>query len=75
MVHIYNQILLSHEKDGNNAILGNMNGPRDCHTNWSKSEKEKYHLHVESKKNDTTELIYKTESHRIRKQTMGTKGG
>ena len=27
------------------------------------------------KKNDTNELIYKTESHRIRKQTMVTKGG
>ena len=32
MVHIYNGILLSHKKEQNNAILGNMDGPRDCHT-------------------------------------------
>jgi len=47
MVHIYNRILLSHEKDWNNTICGNMDGPRDCHTNWGKSEKEKYHLYEE----------------------------
>ena len=50
MVHIYNRILLGYEKDWNNAICGNMDGLRDCHTNWSKSEKEKYHLYVELKK-------------------------
>ena len=30
-----------------------MNGPRDCHTEWSKLDREKqiwYHLNVESKK-------------------------
>ena len=35
-----------------------MDGLRECHTEWSKSEKEFY---VESLKNDTNELIYKTE--------------
>ena len=42
MVHIYNGILLSHKKEWNNAICSNMDGPRDCHTEWSKSEKDKY---------------------------------
>ena len=40
-----------------------MDGPRDDHTKQSKSERRKtnaiYHLYVESKKNDTYELIYK----------------
>ena len=27
-----------------------MDGPRDYHTKWSKPDKDKYHLHVESKK-------------------------
>ena len=41
MVHIYHGILLSHKKEWNNAICSNMDGPRDCHTEWSKSEREK----------------------------------
>ena len=32
VVHIYSAILLSHKKEGNNAICSNMDGPRDCHT-------------------------------------------
>ena len=31
----------STKKEWNNAIRGNMNGPRDYHTKWSKSEGEK----------------------------------
>ena len=41
-----------------------MDGPRDDHTKWRKSDKDKYHmisLYVESKTNDTNEVIYKTE--------------
>ena len=40
MVHIYNRILLSHKKEWNNAICSNMDGPRDYHTKWSKSDIE-----------------------------------
>ena len=29
------------KKEWNSAICSNMGGPRDCHTEWSKSEKEK----------------------------------
>ena len=41
MVHIYNGILLSHKKEWNNAICSTMDGPRDYHTKWSKSERER----------------------------------
>ena len=40
VVHIYNRILLSHEKEWNNAICSSMDGPGDCHTEWSKSDRE-----------------------------------
>ena len=40
MVHVYDGILLSHKKW--NAICSNMDGPRDYHTKWSKSERESY---------------------------------
>ena len=39
--HIYNGILLSHKKEWNNAICSNMDGPRDHHTKWSKSNRER----------------------------------
>ena len=41
MVYIHNGILLSHKKEQNNAICSNMNGTRDSHTKWSKSERER----------------------------------
>ena len=46
MVHIYNGILLSHEKEWNWVICRDVDGPRDCHTEWSKSEREKQILHT-----------------------------
>ena len=49
----------------NNAIYSNTAGLGDCHTEWSKSERETniiwYCLYVESKKKGTNKLIYKTE--------------
>ena len=41
VVHIYNGILFSHKKGSNWVICRDMDGPRDCQTDWSKSEKEK----------------------------------
>ena len=41
-----------------------MDGPRDYHIKWNKSEKDKYRmmsLICGILKNDTNELIYKTE--------------
>ena len=40
VVHIYNGILLSHKKEWNNAIGHNMDGPKDYHSKWSKSERQ-----------------------------------
>ena len=66
VVHIYNGILLSHKKEWNNVIYSNMEGPRDYHTKWSKSEREKQIPHdityMWNLKNDTNELIYETET-------------
>ena len=30
----------------NNVICSNIDGPRDYHTKWSKSDKDKYHKKV-----------------------------
>ena len=44
VVHIYNGLLVIHKKEWNNAICSNINGPRDYHTEWSKPDKDKYHM-------------------------------
>ena len=41
VVHIYNGLLLTHKKEWNNAVCGNMDEPRDCHTEWSMSDSER----------------------------------
>ena len=41
MAHICNGILLSHKKKRNWVICREVDGPRVCHTEWSKSEREK----------------------------------
>ena len=50
-----------------NAICSNMDGPRDSHTEWSKSDRERqisYDITYmrNLKRNDTHELIYKPET-------------
>ena len=66
VVHIYNEILLSHKKEWNNAICNNIDGRRDYHTKWSKSERERQIPHdityMWNLKYGTNELIYKTET-------------
>ena len=65
MIRIYNGTLLSHKKEWNNAIFGDMDGPRVCHSEWSKSDREKqvsYDIaYMWNLKKGTNELIYKTE--------------
>ena len=66
VAHIYNGIVLSHKKEWNNAICSNMDGPRDYHTKWSKSERERQISYditsIWNLKHDTNELIYETET-------------
>ena len=40
VVQIYNGILLNH-KNNETPICSNMGGPKDCHTEWSKSDRER----------------------------------
>ena len=66
VLQIYNRILLSHKTELNNAICSYLDGPRDDHTKWNKSEKNKTnimwkHLHMEPKY-DTDEPTHKTET-------------
>ena len=62
---VYNGILLSHEKEWNIAICSNRDEPGGYPTKWSQSEKDKCHMKsliCTVLKNDTSELIYKTDS-------------
>ena len=67
VVHIYDGILLGHKKEWNNVICSNMDGPRDYHTKWSKSDRERQipyditYMWNLSIKYDTNELTYETE--------------
>ena len=63
-VHIYNGILFSLRKEWNNAICGNMDGPRDWQTEWSKADREKQIYDITYMcciKKGTSEFIYKME--------------
>ena len=68
VVCTYNGIFLSHKKEQNNAICSNMDGPRDYHIEWSKSDRERQvsyditHMWNLTLRNDINELIYKTET-------------
>ena len=42
VVYTQNGMLLSHEKGWNNSICSNMGDPRDYHTKWTMSDKDKY---------------------------------
>ena len=66
-IYIYNGILLGHKKEQNNAFCSTMDGLRDCHTGWSKSDRERQIYNVTcmwnlKKKKGTSELIYQTET-------------
>ena len=62
VVHVYDGVLLGYKKEWNNAICSDMDGPKDCHTEWRKSDKDEYHIvHVWNLKMATNELTYKRE--------------
>jgi len=66
VVQINNGILLIHINEWNNAIWCNIDGSRDCHTEWNKSEREgqiSYAItYMWNLKYDTKELICKIET-------------
>ena len=47
---IYNGILISHKMEQNCSIWGDMDGLTDCHTEWTKSEREKQISYINTKK-------------------------
>ena len=68
MVHIYNGILLSRKKERNWVICRDVDGSSDCHTEWSKSNRERemsYDIDYMQnlRRNDTNELMYKAEGY------------
>ena len=65
-VYIYNGKLLSHKNNWNNYICSNMDRPKDHHTKWNKSERDKCHMisHIWNLKYNTIELIYEIETGR-----------
>ena len=71
---MYNGILLSHKKEWNNAICSNMDRPRDYHTKWSKSDKDKYMISLICGIQKVIQMNLFTkqkQTHRYRKQTYG----
>ena len=60
-------------KEWNNAICSNMHEPRDGHTEWSKSDRERQIpwdiTYVWNVKYDTNELIYEAETDSQRQRT------
>ena len=67
------------KKEWNIAICSNMDGPRDYHTKWSKSDKERqvlYDINKKSKKKIQMNLFIKQkQTHRHRKQPYGYQRG
>ena len=66
-IHTYNGLLHSHQKEWNNLICSNRDKPRDCHTDCIKPHREREILDDATymwdlKRNETNELIYKTDS-------------
>ena len=56
--YTHNGILLSYKKEWNNAICSNMDGPRDCHSKWSKSEKGQIPGNITCMWNLNNDMIY-----------------
>ena len=75
VVHKPNGVLFSHYKEWNKA----MDEPRECHTEWSKSDTEgeiSYDIPYmwNLKRSDTNEFTKQKEIHRLRTWTYGFQG-
>ena len=81
VVHIYNGILLSPKKEWNWLICWDVDGSRDCHTEWSKSEREKQISYINAymwnleKWYRWTGLEGRNCDTDVENKSMGTKGG
>ena len=64
VVHTHNEILLSLTEEWNNVVCSNMDGLEIIILSEVSQRQISYdnHLYVESKKYDTNEFIYKTET-------------
>ena len=78
VVYIHNGIKKPFKKKWNNVICSNMNGPRNYHTKWSKSEEERqipFTCEISNIYMYTNEFIYKTwRFTEIENKIMVTKG-
>ena len=80
VVHIYNGILLSLKEEQNWIICRDVDGPQDCHTEWSKSEREKQisriiaHIWNLEKWYRSTGLQGRNRDTNVEKKHMDTKG-
>ena len=78
VIQTYKAVLLSYEKEFNNAICSNMNGLKDCHTEWSKSDRERQVLYIaymwNLKKWYKWIYLQNKNSHTCRKQICGYQG-
>ena len=67
------------KKEWNNAICSNMDGPRDYHTKWSKSDRERHMISLIDgtwkQKHSGTYFTKQKWIHRHREATWGCQGG
>ena len=81
MLHIFNGILLSHKKEQNWVICRDVDGSRDCHSERSKSEREKQISYVNAyvwnleKRYRLTSLQGRNRDTNVENKRMDTKGG
>ena len=81
MAHMYNGMLLGHKKKWNWVICSEVDGPRACHTEWNKSEREKQLLYINAymwnleKRCRWTSLQGRNWETDVENKRMDTKGG
>ena len=81
VIHISSGRILSHKKEQNNTICSNMDEPRDGHTEWSKSDKDRqisYDITYIYNLKEMVQMNLFTKQklgHRHRNKRVVTKGG
>ena len=80
VVYMYNGILLTYLKEWNWLICRDVDGPRDCHTEWSKSERKNQISYIDAYMWNLEKWYRWTglqgrNRHRCREQMYGHQGG